>query len=120
MAGVVRRGQYYVTRYTTGPQDLLLMLDMEIERINDPFVVALSVCPINGQPEDSTVRAAVLRGADEANEMLGTSWYPLEIKYWYSGYDNARCSLMSCAAFDVVKALAERGPDGIEVVAESE
>lgn len=119
MGRVVKRGHYYVARYTTGPQDLLLMLDMENERINDPFVVALCICPIYGQPEDPTVRAAVLRGADEANAMHGTSWYPLEIKYWYSGYDNARCSLMARAAFDVVKALAERGPDGIEVVAES-
>ena len=118
MAGVVRRGHYHVTRWTTGPQDLLLMLDMENERIADPVVTALAACPIHGQPDEATVRTAVLSGADQANAKFGTRWYPLEIRNWYSGYDNARCRLMSSAAFDVVKELAERGPDGIEVVPE--
>ena len=33
MGSVGRKGQYLVTRITTGPQDLLLMLDLVDERI---------------------------------------------------------------------------------------
>ena len=116
MSRVVRREHYYVTRWTTGPQDLLLMLDLESERIADPFVTALDVCSIYGNPDDATVRAAVLDGTDEANSAFGTSWHPLEMKYSYSGYDTKHCRLMARAAFEIVKEVAQRGPAGIELV----
>lgn len=117
MERVVRRGHYFVTQYTTGPQCLLLMLDLQSERIADPFVNALNICPIYGQPEEATVRSAVLNGTDEANAEFGTNWHPFEIKYSYSGYDNKTCRLMCQAAYDTVKELVERGPDAIEVIA---
>jgi hypothetical protein len=98
MAGVVRRGHYFVTQLITGPQCLLLMLDLQCERIVDPFVTALNTCPIYGRPEDNTVRTAVLAGTDEANAEFGTNWHPLEIRYSYSGYDNKQCRLMGRAA----------------------
>lgn len=116
MPGVVKRGHYFATQYITGPQCLLLMLDLHPERIADPFVTAINVCPIYGQPEDAVVRAAVLAGTDEANTELGASWHPLEIRYSYSGYDNKQCRLMHWAAYNIVKELAQRGPDGIDVV----
>ena len=116
MGRVVRRGHYFATQYITGPQYLSLMLDLQSERIADPFVTAFHVCPINGQPDEATVRSAVLKGTDEANAEFGTNWHPLEIKYSYSGNDNKRCSLMSWAAYSTVKELAERGPDAIKVV----
>jgi hypothetical protein len=112
----VKRGHYFVTQYITGPQSLLLMLDLQPERIADPFVTPLNVCPIYGQPEDIIVRAAVLAGTDEANAEFGTNWHPLEIRYSYSGYDNKRCGLMHWAAYNIVKELAQRGPEGVEVV----
>jgi hypothetical protein len=105
--GVSRQGQYLVTRITTGPQDLLLMLDLADERIADPFVTALAVCPTYGRPADEVVRAAVLRGTDEANAEFGASWHPLEIRFSYSGYDNAECRLAGWAAYNIVKALAQ-------------
>ena len=40
MSVVLRRGHYYVTQYVTGPQYLVLMLDLQPERIDDPFVTA--------------------------------------------------------------------------------
>src|SRR5262245_291629 len=116
MERVVRREHYFVTQYFTGPQCLTLMLDLQSERVADPFVTAFNVCPIYGQPEDATVRAAVLAGTDEANAEFGTSWHPLEIKYSYSGHDNKRCGLMSRAAYDTVKELTERGVDAIKVI----
>jgi hypothetical protein len=116
MPRVVKRGQYFVTQYITGPQCLLLMLELQPDRIADPLVTAINVCPIYGQPEDAVVRAAVLAGTDEANTEFGTSWYPLEIRYSYSGYDNKQCQIMGWAAYSIVKELAQRGPGGIEVV----
>jgi hypothetical protein len=116
MPGTWKRNHYFVTQFITGPQCLLLMLDLQPERIADPFVTALNVCPIYGQPEDAVVRAAVLAGTDEANAEFGTNWHPLEIRYSYSGYDNNNCRLMGRAAYHIVKELAERRPDGIEVL----
>jgi hypothetical protein len=114
MPGVSRLGEYLVTQHITGPQCLLLMLDMQPERIADPPVTALEVCPIYGQPSDAVVRAAVLAGTDRANAEFGTSWHPLEIRYSYSGYDNARCQLMDWAGYNIVKALAEGTVTGPE------
>jgi hypothetical protein len=116
MPGVVKRGHYFVTRYITGPQCLLLMLDLQPERIDDPFVTAFNVCPVYGHPKDAVVRSAVLAGTDEANAEFSTSWHPLEIRYSYSGYDNQRCGLMNWAAYNIVKELAQRGLEGIEVI----
>jgi hypothetical protein len=114
MDKVWRRGTYFVHHITTGPQDLLLMLDMQTERIDDPYVSAIDVCPIYGRPTDAPVRAAVLKGTDEANAEFGTSWHPLEIRFRYSGYDNERCRLAGWAGYNIVKALAELGLAGIE------
>jgi hypothetical protein len=114
MTGVSRQGPYFVTRITTGPQDLLLMLDLADERIDNPFVTALGECPVYGRPDDAVVRAAVLRGTDEANAEFGTRWHPLEIRFWYSGYDGRECRLAGWAAYNIVKALAGRGPTGVE------
>ncbi len=116
MSGVVRWGHYYVTQYITGPQCLRLMLDLQPERIVDPYVTAISVCPVYGLPEEATVRSAVLAGTDEANAVFGSNWHPLEIRYSYSGYDNKRCRLMQSAAYNIVKEVAQRGPEGIPVV----
>ena len=97
MPGVLRRGHDFVTQYIAGPQCLQLTLDLQIERIADPFVTTFNVCPIYGQPEDAVVRAAVLEGTDEANVHFGTAWCPLEIRYSHSGY--ARVSAGSkCSA----------------------
>jgi hypothetical protein len=49
------------------------MIDLQHERIADPFVTALNACPIYGRPDDAVVRAAVLRGTDEANAKFGSS-----------------------------------------------
>lgn len=116
MPRVMKRGPYFVTQYITGPQCLLLMLDLQSERIVDPFVTAVNVCPIYGQPEEAVVRAAVLAGTDEANAEFGTTWHPLEVRYSYSGYDNKQCRLIHWGAYNIVKELAQRGPEGIEVV----
>jgi len=113
---VVKRGHYFLTQIITGPQHLHLMLDLQSERIADPFVTAIAVCPVYGQPKDDVVRAAVLHGTDEANAECGTSRHPLEIRYSYSGYDNQNCRLMRHAAYNIVKALAQSGEDGIEVI----
>jgi hypothetical protein len=114
MDQVWRRGHYLVTQIITGPQSLLLMLDVQPERIDDPFVTALSVCPVYGRPDDATVRAAVLSGTDEANARFGTSLHPLEIRFAYSGYDNRHCRLAGRGGYNLVKAVAERGLGGIE------
>jgi hypothetical protein len=116
MPEVVKRGHYFATWYITGPQCLLLMLDLQPERIADPFVTAITVCPMYGQPEDAVVRAAVLAGTDEANAEFSTSWHPLEVRYSYSGYDNKQCRLIGWAAYNIVKELAHRGPDGFVVI----
>ena len=116
MTGVFRRGHYFATSYTTGPQWLQLLLDLQSERIADPIVTATHECPIYGRPEDSIVRQAVLEGTDEANAEFKTTWHPLEIRFAYSGYDNQRCGLFKWAAYNVVKELALVGPDRIEVV----
>lgn len=118
MTEVFKRGHYFCVQYITGPQILRLMLDLQSERVADPFVTALSVCEMYGQPEDTVVRSAVLKGSDEANAEFGTNWHPLEIKYSYSGYDNLRCSLMSRGAYDIIKALSQHGADTIEVIPE--
>jgi hypothetical protein len=116
MNQVWRRGHYLVNQIITGPQCLLLMLDMQQERIDDPFVTAINVCPVYGRPEDATVREAVLKGTDEANAEFRTNWHPLEIRFSYSGYDNRHCRLAGRAAYNIVKALAEHGPEGIEMI----
>jgi hypothetical protein len=118
MREVFKRGHYFGIQYVTGPQILLLMLDLQSERIADPFVTALSVCQLYGQPDDTVVRSAVLRGSDEANAEFGTKWHPLEIKYSYSGYDNLHCSLMSRGAYDIIKTLAQHGAAAIKVIPE--
>jgi hypothetical protein len=89
MPGVVKQGNFFVTQYVTGPQFLRLMLDLQPERIPDPFVTATQVCAIYGRPEDAVVRDAVLRGNDEANAEFGTRWHPLEIRYFYSTHHHA-------------------------------
>jgi hypothetical protein len=116
MNHVWRRGHYLVNQIITGPQCLLLMLDMQSERIEDPFVSATDVCSVYGKPDDAVIRAAVLKGTDEANAEFGTSWHPLEIRFSYSGYDNQQCRLASQASYNIVKALAERGLAGIEQI----
>jgi hypothetical protein len=115
-SSVVKQGHYFLTQIITGPQCLRLMLDLQAERIADPFVTAMSVCHVYGQPQDNTVRTAVLRGTDEANAERGTNWHPLEIRYSYSGYDNQNCRLMGHAAYNIVKELAERGEEQIEAI----
>ena len=107
VTSVGRNGHYFAARITTGPQDLLLQLDLTDERIADPFVSAIDVCRIYGRPTDEVVRAAVLSGTDRANAEFSTSWHPLEIRFSYSGYDNERCSLAGSAAYNIVRALAE-------------
>jgi hypothetical protein len=73
MNQVWRRGHYLVNQVITGPQCLLLLLDMQVERLDDPFVTAISVCPVCGRPDDATVRSAVLKGTDVANPEFGTN-----------------------------------------------
>lgn len=116
MNQVWRRGGYLVNEIITGPQCLRVMLDLQTERIVDPYVSAIDVCPIYGKPEDAVVRDAVLKGTDEANAEFGTSWHPLEIRFSYSGYDNQRCRLAGQACYSIVKALAELGQEGIKQV----
>jgi len=111
-----RRDHYLVNHIITGPQCLLLMLDIQPERIDDPFISAISECIIYGRPDDAIVRRAVLSGTDEANAEFGTSWHPFEIRFSYSGYDNARCRLFAWAGYNIVKALATIGLGGIEVI----
>lgn len=106
MESVGRNGHYFATRITTGPQDLLLLLDLADERIVDPFVSAIDVCPVYGRPTDEAVRAAVLAGTDRANAECGTSLHPLEVRFSYSGYDSERCSLAGRAAYNIVRAIA--------------
>lgn len=110
---VYRRDHYFVTQVITGPQCLLLMLDMQPERIDHPLISAIDVCPLYGCPSDEVVRKAVLVGSDEANAEFGTSWHPLEIRYSYSGWNTERCGIMSRASYDVVAAIAKLGPLGI-------
>lgn len=109
MNQVWRKGHYFVNQIITGPQCLLLMLDMQAERIDDPFVSAINVCPVYDCPDDAVVRAAVLKGTDEANAEFRTNWHPLEIRFSYSGYDSQKCRLAGRAGYNIVKALAERG-----------
>lgn len=116
--GVSRQGQYLVTQITTGPQDLLLMLDLADERIADPFVTCIAPSLLYRQPDDEVVRAAVLAGTDRANAECGSSWHPLEIRYWYCGYDRERCWLFGRAAHEIVSQLHHRGLAEIEVVPE--
>ncbi len=116
MAVVYRSRHHFVTQYITGPQSLLLRLDLQLERIDDPFVTALNVCQLYGNPLDEVVRTAVLRGTDEANAEFGTHWHPLEIQYSYSGYDTEHCKIMGSAAYNVVKEIAAHGVEGIQVI----
>jgi hypothetical protein len=117
-SSVVKCGPYFLTQIITGPQWLRLLLDLQPERISDPYVTATGICPVYGQPQDDVVRAAVLRGTDEANAEFGTNWHPLEIRYSYSGYDNQNCKLMGRAAYNIVKELAQRGKEHIMVMPE--
>ena len=107
MPGVTRRGEYLVTQYITGPQCLLLMLDVQPERVADPDVTTLDVCPLYGPTAAEVVRAAVLAGTDRANAEFGTSWHPLDIRYSYSGWDTEYCHLADWAGYDIVRAVAE-------------
>jgi hypothetical protein len=116
MPGVTKCGDSYATQYVTGPQRLLLMLELREERIHDPVVAAVDVCPIYGCPTDAVVQCTVLAGTDEANAEFETQWHPFAIRYSYSGWDIEQCNLMRWAAYNIVKELALRGPDGIEVV----
>ena len=102
-----RKGHYLAAQIITGPQHLLLLLDLADERIADPFVSAIDVCPVYGRPTDEAVRAAVLAGTDRANAEFGTSLHPLEVRFSYSGYDCERCSLSGAAAYNIVRAVAE-------------
>ena len=43
MNEVWRRDHYLVNQIITGPQCLLLMLDMQPERIEEPFVISLEL-----------------------------------------------------------------------------
>ena len=113
MNRVIKRDQYYAISYTTGPQWLTLLLDLQPERIDDPYVTATHECPMYGKPEDSVVRNAVLSGTDQANAEFKTTWHPLEIRYGYSGNDNQGCGLFRWAAYNLVKELAVRGVDAI-------
>jgi hypothetical protein len=114
MAFVYRSGHHLVTQYTTGPQTLLLRLDLQRQRIGEPVVTALRVCRIYGNVLYEVVRAAAVRGADEANADFGTHWHPLEIQYSYSGYDTKHCKIMEQAAYNIVKEIAECGVDDLE------
>lgn len=116
--GVSRQGHYLITRLTTGPQDLLLMLDLADERIADPFVTIIAPSQLYRQPDDAVVRAAVLAGTDRANAECRSSWHPLEIRYWYCGYDREHCSLFGRAAHEIVSQLHRCGLEGIEVIPE--
>jgi len=51
MGHLIKHEHYFTRRYTTGPQDLLLMLDLQPERIADPFVTALETCTKYGKPK---------------------------------------------------------------------
>ena len=82
-------------KYVTGPQILLLMLDLQDERIEDPLITAMIEAQIYGNPAEESLRAAVLAGTDEANRDHGTAWHPLEIRYSFSSWDK-RCNLMRC------------------------
>ena len=113
---VVKIGDYFATQYITGPQCLLLMLDLQDERIPDPVVSAIDVCRIHGAPTDAVVQRAVLAGTDEANAEFGARWHPLAIRYSYSGYNVEQCNLMRWAAYNIVKELATQGPEGVKVV----
>ena len=108
MNKVWRRGHYLVNQIITGPQCLLLMLDMQAERIDDPLVSAIDVCAMYGRPDDAVVRAAVLKGTDEANAEFRTNWHPLEIRFSYSGYDNQKCQLAGQAGYNIVTGSAGR------------
>lgn len=106
MPSVWQQGDYFGTRYITGPQILLLLLDLQPERIADPDVTALDACPIYGPTPDEAVRAAVLDGTDRANAQFGTNLHPFDIRYSYSGWDTERCALASWAAYNIVQAVA--------------
>lgn len=103
-----RRGHYFGAQYITGPECLLLYLDLQDERIEDPIVSALNEDRLYGNPNDTDVRAAVLAGTDEANNEHGTNWHPLEIRYSYSSW-NKGCTLMRWAAKAIVDQLVTQG-----------
>jgi hypothetical protein len=110
MSIVFRRGHYFGAEYLTGPQILLLLLDLQDERIEDPYVAAMDEDRLYGNPEAGRVREAVLAGTDEANSDHGTSWHPLEVRYSYSSWDRS-CNLMRWAAKAIVERLATQGPE---------
>ena len=107
MPGVWRQGEYLGTRYITGPQMLTLLVALADERVADPDVTALDVCPLYGPTAPEVVRAAVLAGTDRANAECGTSWHPLAIRYSYSGWDTAGCHLADWAGYNIVRAVAD-------------
>jgi hypothetical protein len=76
-----RERHYVANRIITGPQSLLLMLDLQPERVETPVVTAIQICPVYGQPLDEIVREAVLSGTDRANREFGTNLHLLEIRY---------------------------------------
>jgi len=83
------------------------MLDLADERLADPDVTAIHVCPVYGRPADEVVRAAVLAGTDRANAEFGTNLHPLDIRFSYSGWNNERCSIARGAAYEIVRAVVE-------------
>jgi hypothetical protein len=105
--GVLKQGHYFVTRIITGPEFLLLMLDITDERIADPLVSALNVCPVTGRPDDSVIRTAVLSGTDRANGEFGTKLHPLEVRFSYSSWTGGKCEIAGIAAYNIVRAIAE-------------
>ena len=106
MPGVWRQGEYFGTRYITGPQILTLLVVLADERVADPDVTALYVCPLYGPTAAEVVRTAVLAGTDRANAEFGTSLHPLDIRYSYSGWDTQRCNLADWAGYNIVRAVA--------------
>lgn len=107
MPGVWRQGDYLGTRYVTGPQMLTLLVALADERVPDPDVTALDVCPLYGPTAPEVIRAAVLAGTDQANAEFGTSLHPLAIRYSYSGWNTERCNLATWGAYNIVRAVAE-------------
>jgi hypothetical protein len=97
-------------QYITGPPCLLLLLDLQDERIGDPFVVPRNEDQLDGNPDVGSVRAAVLAGTDEANNDHGTSWHPLEIRSSFSSWDKS-CNLMRWAAKAIIERLATQGSE---------
>jgi hypothetical protein len=110
VASFFKRQHYYGAQYITGPQYLVLLLDLQNERIDDPYVVALGEDGLYETFPEENVRSAVLEGTDAANRQCNTNIHPLEIRYFFSSYDKT-CRLMRGAAKAIVEELARKGPE---------